>query len=219
MGDESSSEDEAEEYGKTRYWDARYQKEKGHVFDWYQRWSPWLSEVVSEHIAEGSELLDVGCGVSRLGQDLVDSGYKVTAIDVSKVAIDDMRSRYPKVKYLRMNACGLSFPDETFDGAICKATLDVMACGDDGPANVLRACAEVSRVLKQGGCFVVVSSDHDLDSFLDPEKANRFDFAWTVSRHDIPKPRANPSSSSSAHNDVHYVFVCRKRFRRLLYDT
>ena len=56
-----------------------------------------------------------------------------------------------------MNVTGLSFPDTSFGGVIDKGTLDSLLCGENSTENIRRYCTEVTRVLKPGGAFIVVS--------------------------------------------------------------
>ena len=51
------------QYGKSEYWEDRYQKDK-EQFDWYQRWSS-LRDIVTQHITPSSQILNVGAGNSR----------------------------------------------------------------------------------------------------------------------------------------------------------
>ena len=53
----------------------------------------------------------------------------------------------------------MELPDESFDAAVAKATVDVLMCGEGAVKNVHKMCHEVSRVLRPGGVFFVVSHD------------------------------------------------------------
>ena len=51
------------QYGKSEYWEDRYQKDK-EQFDWYQRYAQ-LSDIVTQYVNKGDNILNVGCGNSR----------------------------------------------------------------------------------------------------------------------------------------------------------
>lgn len=198
--------------------DERYKKETGQ-FDWYQRWAGLAATL---DVPLDSHTLVVGCGNSRMAEDMVDVGYKsVTCIDVSCVVVEQMAQLYatshPSLRFARMNACALDFPDESFDAAIAKATLDVIMCGD--AANVVKVCHECSRVLRPGGLFAVVSLHDAYLQFLDPDLANQ-DYGWTATHTTISKPALRPHDDVRR-NQVHHVYLCRKHQRRsnTLVDT
>jgi hypothetical protein len=49
----------------------------------------------------------------------------------------------PALVWQRMNATALEYPDETFDVALDKGTLDSVLCGEGSAANVAKMCMEV----------------------------------------------------------------------------
>ena len=51
------------QYGKSEYWEDRYQKDK-EQFDWYQRYSQ-LQDIVTQYVNKSDNILNVGCGNSR----------------------------------------------------------------------------------------------------------------------------------------------------------
>ncbi|KOM51251.1 EEF1A lysine methyltransferase 4 isoform X4 [Vigna umbellata] len=151
-------------YGDALYWDARYIQEGG-SFDWYQRYSA-LRPFVRNFIPLSSRILMVGCGNAVMSEDMVKDGYEhITNIDISSVAIEMMRRKYeyiPQLKYLQMDVRDMSlFPDESFDGVIDKGTLDSLMCGTDAPISASQMLAEVCRLLKPGGTYILsLVSDH-----------------------------------------------------------
>jgi dolichol-phosphate mannosyltransferase len=92
-------------------------------------------------------VLDVGCGSSRIVQDL----ERVVGLDVLA----------SKLRYLRRR-CGalvqgsvfeLPFADETFDGVVCSQVIEHIAGGS-------RPFEELARVLKPGGLAVIGTPDY-----------------------------------------------------------
>lgn len=202
-------------YGNTRYWDEHYQREKGQ-FDWYQRWGD-LENFMTRHLKKEHSVLIVGCGNSRMGEKMFDSGYQlITSVDISHVVIKQMTKLYaltrPALRFLHMNACALEFPDESYDAVIAKATMDIIMCSEGAAGNISKMCRETSRVLRPGGVFIVISIDENHMQHLCPEPAND-EYGWSVKREVVPKPVLKANLSSGRHSEplqVHYVYVCRK---------
>ncbi|RQO95584.1 hypothetical protein POPTR_009G055600v4 [Populus trichocarpa] len=147
-------------YGDALYWDARYVQE-AESFDWYQHYSS-LRPFVRRYIPTSSRVLMVGCGNARMSEDMVEDGYEnITNIDISSVAIDIMRRKYEHVhqlNYMEMDARDMSFfPDKSFDAVVDKGTLDSLMCGSDAPISSVRMLGEVSRLLKPGGIYMLIT--------------------------------------------------------------
>ena len=116
------------QYGKTSYWDERYTKYYFHTeashdeptlahrdndpFDWYQRYSG-VRDLINQYIKREDIILNVGCGNSRLTEDMFEDGKQfftlfqvnncsmwslgytsITNIDISRVVIEQMMGRY-----------------------------------------------------------------------------------------------------------------------------
>ncbi|CAN0004861.1 unnamed protein product, partial [Ascophyllum nodosum] len=125
-----------------------------------QRYSG-LKDTITQYIRKDDNILMVGCGNSRLSEDMFDEGYTtITNIDVSRVVIEQMIARYrdkPALMWQAMNVCTLEYPDESFNSVIDKGTLDSVLCGEGSTANVAKMCMEISRVLKPNGVYFVCS--------------------------------------------------------------
>ena len=86
---------------------------------------------------------------------------------------------------------------------IAKATLDVIRCGKGAEGNVHAVCREVSRVLRPGGRFLVVSHADDWEEVLEavsrgtPATPARI-FGWTLERAKVPKPQTDPRHPDGA---------------------
>eukprot|EP01018_Ginkgo_biloba_P030003 Gb_32622 [translate_table: standard] len=81
-------------YGDVGYWDRRYLQEAG-SFDWYQRYAA-LRPYIHMYIPKSSRILMVGCGNAVISEDMVIDGYEeIVNIDISAVAIDMMKKKYP----------------------------------------------------------------------------------------------------------------------------
>ncbi|KAI9169032.1 hypothetical protein LWI28_005788 [Acer negundo] len=221
-------------YGDALYWDARYVQEAG-SFDWYQRYSA-LRPFVRNYIPTSSRVLMVGCGNALMSEDMVKDGYEdIMNIDISSVAIDMMSRKYediPQLKYMKMDVRDMSFfPDDSFDSVIDKGTLDSLMCGTEAPVSATQMLGEVSRLLKPGGIYMLIT-------YGDPKvrmvHLNRPVYCWKTELYIIPRPGfEKPGSCSSSMKsylepipitedgllpadfvledpDSHFIYVCKK---------
>ncbi|PPQ72317.1 hypothetical protein CVT26_007274 [Gymnopilus dilepis] len=160
-----------EQYGTREYWDQRYSEEADNEsFDWFKSYSD-LVDLLHELIPDkSSRILMLGCGNSRLSEDMWEDGYRnIINIDYSSVLIEQMKKRHsaprPEMEWHEMDVRNLSFEDGTFDVAIDKGTMDAMmtAKGDvwDPPQQVVDDCnkevEETLRVLKDKGLFIYLT--------------------------------------------------------------
>ena len=162
------SQSSAPNYGEKEYWNKRYRGEgnagKGdHIEEWYLNFSHIDKFLTGISRAE-KPILDVGCGVSLLGEELLEAGgfKSVICIDYSDVAIDKMKTRdnKPGLQYMTMDASKMSFPDNYFGAAVDKGTIDAVMSGEDadGVSRAIFVLKEVHRVLAPKGKFILVSS-------------------------------------------------------------
>jgi arsenite methyltransferase len=95
-----------------------------------------------------ADLLDLGCGVGSTALMLTrDYDYRLTGVDASSANIGRAveRAGSAAVSFLVCDAHELPFDDCQFDGLLCECVFSLLT---DKPA----ALAEMSRVLKAGGC-------------------------------------------------------------------
>ncbi|OMO69709.1 Transcription factor, K-box [Corchorus capsularis] len=176
-------------YGDALYWDARYVQEADGAFDWYQRYSS-LRPFVRNYIPPSSRVLMVGCGNALMSEDMVKDGYEdIINIDISSVAIEMMRRKYeyiPQLKYMQMDVRDMSyFQDEYFDSVIDKGTLDSLMCGTDAPISASRMLGEVSRLLKPGGIYMLITYG---DPSARMPHLNRPAYNWIIKLYNLPRP-------------------------------
>lgn len=135
-------------------------------------------------------------------------------IDISKVVIEQNIERYKDkqgLQWKQMDVKALEFPDQSFDAVIAKATFDAILCGEGSTTAIAKMCSEVSRVLKPGGVFLIVSYGVPENRLNYLEKDNLYN--WTVSVHSVPKPSISASALPAASDDangLHYIYVCTK---------
>ncbi|TEB36742.1 S-adenosyl-L-methionine-dependent methyltransferase [Coprinellus micaceus] len=159
-----------EEYGTKEYWNHRYSQEADDDFDWFKSYAD-LAPIMHDLIPDkNSRILMLGCGNSRLSEDMWEDGYhNIVNTDYSDVLIEQMKERHGELRssmeWHEMDVRDLKFDDASFDVAIDKGTMDAMMTskGDvwDPPEQAVNDCnAEVSetlRVLKPGGKFIYLT--------------------------------------------------------------
>jgi len=119
-------------------------------------------------------VLDIGCG-ARCGPWIL-SGVvsKVVGIDVSGEAISYCLKNWSKdnISYLMADAVDLPFPDQSFDAVV---SFEVIEHLDD----CQQYLAEVSRVLKPAGVFILSTPNRPVTSpdgvFTNPDHIREYD--------------------------------------------
>jgi len=124
--------------------------------------------------------------------------------------IEQMRSKNTtSMEYVVMDVTNMSaLESSSFDSVIDKGTLDALLCGEGSAENADHMCSEVSRLLKPGGAFMLITygSPKTRMQYLEPRK-----YQWEVSKFTVDKPTVNFEDKDQREKDVHYVYVCRKR--------
>jgi cyclopropane fatty-acyl-phospholipid synthase-like methyltransferase len=84
----------------------------------------WLDSLL-ERVGAGGRVLDLGCGsglpVARL---LVDRGYAVTGVDVSREQLSRARANVPEAQLLEAGALELELPAASHDAVVALYVLD-----------------------------------------------------------------------------------------------
>eukprot|EP01017_Pseudomicrothorax_dubius_P019589 TRINITY_DN2151_c0_g1_i3.p1 TRINITY_DN2151_c0_g1~~TRINITY_DN2151_c0_g1_i3.p1 ORF type:complete len:254 (-),score=58.78 TRINITY_DN2151_c0_g1_i3:322-1083(-) len=153
---------ERAEYARPEFWNKRFEEAKG-FFDWYIEYSQFkrhLEEVFP--ISKTDKILMVGCGNSRLSEEMYDDGYSnIINIDISDVVINIMNQHTESVnkpmEFIVMDATSMPFRDASFDVVIDKGTLDALMCNPESDQEGQRLLAEMRRVCAPGGRILIVS--------------------------------------------------------------
>ena len=191
-------------YGDPKYWDERYSEQEGNTFDWledYPTLKPYLLPLLP---GPEARILVLGCGNSEFSENMYDDAYhNIVNIDISAVVIEQMQSRNesrPEMSFHVMDVRELKFPDDSFDLAVDKSTIDALLCGDDSFLNVAKMTREVQRVLKVGGHYVAIS-------YGQPENRTAH-FTWEhlnwEYRHESVVEEGEDLESK------HYLYICKK---------
>ncbi|MDH3890799.1 MAG: class I SAM-dependent methyltransferase [candidate division Zixibacteria bacterium] len=91
----------------------------------FENWNE-LEEFCSK-LPPKARVLDVGCGTGTpVARYLIEQGFEVVGIDVSKEMLKVARWNVPEASFVQMNMTDIDFPPESFDGLIsCYAIFHV----------------------------------------------------------------------------------------------
>jgi cyclopropane fatty-acyl-phospholipid synthase-like methyltransferase len=173
-----------------------------HLFDWsvrqseeasvalYSLGNPALLRAATQEIVDvleawgsvgrGKRALDIGCGIGRMEEALAYKLGEIDAIDVSNEMIAVARRRCAAFDNVRLSTCsGLdlrAFADDAFHLIFAIDSFPYLA--QSGMALVDTHFAEVARLLRRDGEFIVLNFSYRDDSFAD-----RRDVATLASAH------------------------------------
>ena len=176
-------------FAKREFWKERYASNK-HFFEWYHPYK-MIRDVMTQYVQDLSKakLLTVGCGISKLPEDLYNDGFRnIVNIDISEDCVTKMRSHFnekmPKTfLFLKMDATDMDFTDGVFTHVLDKGLLDSIMSGYRSTENVRKYLSEVFRVLDKNGKYFCLS-------YRPPDDRMQFiqSFGWEVSVHKIYRP-------------------------------
>ena len=184
-------------------------------FDWYQEYSG-IKDIISQYMTKSDKILNIGCGNSKLSEDLSEEGYEdITNIDFSTKVITIMeqtyKEKFPKMQFKVVDVLDMKdVQNGSFNTILDKGTLDCILCGDNSVPNAAKMMAEVFRVLAPGGHYMVIT-------YGDPEYRKKYleTQPWASLTVDkLAKPSAAVSSTINAdENDLknfHYIYTMAK---------
>lgn len=76
------------------------------------------TRVLMDCLAEGSHVLDLGCGAGRPTTGILAEQFRVTAVDVSPRQIERARHAVPNARFVEGDMSRLEFDDASFDGVV-----------------------------------------------------------------------------------------------------
>eukprot|EP00906_Rhabdomonas_costata_P006188 RCo009096 len=167
--------------------------------EWFLGWSqcrdvvlPAVQSCVDRRGGGSAAVLHCGCGSSLLAEEMVrdpecPEGVQVLNVDLNPVVIERMAGRrklspslQQRVLYEVGDICAMNFSDESFDLVLDKGAVDAFF-SNTGPeqgdnSNVIKYFAEVYRVLRGGGQFLVLSVTSDSELVFPYSCAHDWDF-------------------------------------------
>ena len=136
---------------------------------------------------------------------MYDEGYTHNYnIDICKNVIDFMANRNEGKKGLHFNVmdvCEMAYKDETFDLIIDKSTIDALLCGDHSYMIVAKMLKEISRVLKTGGYYIIISYGQPENRMIHLERDH---LAFDIQIYTIKRQEEDEQEK------IHYVYICKK---------
>jgi ubiquinone/menaquinone biosynthesis C-methylase UbiE len=80
-----------------------------------------------KHLKEGARVLDAGSGTGiPISRFLVQEGFEVTGIDLSRAMVEVARKNVPEALFHQMNITEIDFPSNSFDGLVsCYAIIHI----------------------------------------------------------------------------------------------
>jgi SAM-dependent methyltransferase len=121
----------------------------GKVWNWEspagkKRWQR-RTAMLSGHISPEMYVLELGCGTGYYTKELLQTGARICAIDISPdlLAIARRNIHTERVSFVQENAYSMGFKDNTFDTVVGSSVLHHL--------DIDKAMHEVFRVLKPGG--------------------------------------------------------------------
>ena len=181
-------------------------------FDWYQVYSGF-KDIISSSISKKDKILNVGCGNSRLSEELYEEGFEdITNIDFSPKVITSIeekyKTKYPKMVFKVMDVLNMQeIQTGSFNIVFDKATLDSILCGDNSGNNAEKMINEIYRILAPGGKYICIT-------YGDPEHRKKYfeTQQWSnLSVDKIAKPNTNISNNEDINNkNFHFIYVMKK---------
>lgn len=110
----------------------------------------YIHEMVSGRV--GLDIIDIGAGTGRYSVLLADEGHNVTAVELVKKNVSQIKMKSNKVVAKQGNALDLKFVDESFDIALLFGPQYHLMSHEEK----LKALLEAKRVVKKGGYILVM---------------------------------------------------------------
>jgi len=190
---------EPEPYGlNATYWEELYALPgNSGVQDFQWEWQGINLEAVRATLAQRvpaariNHVLVLGCGDSRLPQELFDAGWRVTALDQSKVVIDSRMAYSPEgqseLTWVTADAANMPLETASIDAAIDLGLLDSLETLGMNDTTLALALAEAHRVVKMGAPMLSFSTQPPL--YRDRHWQKNPAGGWNVEVLRLPRKR------------------------------
>lgn len=97
-------------------------------------------------------VVDVGCGEGILSSMYAEKAAKVCGCDYSQDAVTKASQRYRNIEFVQSHCTGLPYDDCSFTKVTMSDVAEHLM-----PVQFIRALRDISRVLRQGGMFVLAT--------------------------------------------------------------
>ncbi|GMS97317.1 hypothetical protein PENTCL1PPCAC_19492, partial [Pristionchus entomophagus] len=149
------------EFSDPEYWKKFFAIHRS-PFEWYGDYES-LGAVLEKYLKPVDDILQLGCGNSRLASELHDVGYRnILSIDTNAAVITEQTARNRERKALKFevkSATETGLEPEAMNVVLDKGTLDaLLPPGDEGAEQLVKEMfEEVTRVLSPAGRYLIVT--------------------------------------------------------------
>lgn len=147
------------------------QEGAGEIWNWESpagkfRWERRV-KMLTSHILPEMNVLELGCGTGYFTKEIVGTGAKITAIDISPDLLDIARNEIcsDRVIFKEENAYNMTFPSESFETVVGSSVLHHL--------DIEKAVSEIYRVLKIGGTMIFTEPN-----MMNPQIALQKNIPW-----------------------------------------
>ncbi|MEW5947698.1 MAG: class I SAM-dependent methyltransferase [bacterium] len=123
--------------------------------DFWQQTFRFELDCILQRLSGGEEILSVGCGPAIIESALIERGFRITGMDVSREAL---KHAPDDVGTVAARAEDMPFPESSFDAVIYVASLQFIE-------NYKKAIKETTRVLRPHGKLIVLLLNPESDFF------------------------------------------------------
>jgi SAM-dependent methyltransferase len=96
-------------------------------------------------------VLDIGCGIGLIEQELEQKVADLCAVDMSEKSIDIARTRAPTTRFFHSDGDTLPFDDGSFDAVFTSCVIHHVP-----PASRAKFTSEMLRILRSGGVAIII---------------------------------------------------------------
>ena len=118
-------------------------------------------------VPKRSTVLDIGCGSGRVSKFLIDRGFGVVGIDISRNMLKLAKQKAPQAEFHRQDMRDLDFPKESFDAVL--ALYSIIHVPRKYHSGIFK---KINRVLKPKGIALVSVGGSDLENYIDENWMN-----------------------------------------------
>jgi len=159
-----------------------------------------------------------------VGEKLYEDGFSHNYnIDFCKNIINYLREKHKNkigLHYDTRNVFNMQYKKEIFDLIIDKGTMDTILCNEKGLLNVITMTKEISRVLKVGGIYFILSIGKPEDRLMHLQREHlAFDIQiCKIIKTELKKSENNKMNIEQNGDNflidnkkIHYAYICKKR--------